>query len=80
MPRRMRLAMTTDAAAIQAAQAGIVDNVSVFQGPNFDTLDNSYRQADGTHFNNLTSPFSTSQLSIYMSFNTAFNTTGIIAY
>jgi hypothetical protein len=35
---------------IRAAQAGIVDDVDFFAGPDSDTLGNSYR-ADGTHWN-----------------------------
>lgn len=35
---------------VRQGQAAAVDNVSVFAGPNFDTLNNSYR-ADTTHFN-----------------------------
>lgn len=46
------LANTTDA-TIQAAQAAVVDNVSIFQGGNLDTLTGATnRQADGTHFTN----------------------------
>lgn len=37
-------------ATIQAAQAAVVDNVTVFAGPNLDTLTGANRQADGTHF------------------------------
>ena len=37
-------------ASVQAGQASVRDNVTVFDGGNLDTLDNSYRQ-DTTHFN-----------------------------
>lgn len=38
-------------ATIQAAQAAVVDSVTVFAGANWDTLNNTFRQADQAHFN-----------------------------
>jgi hypothetical protein len=40
----------TTSSAIQAAQAAVRDNVTVFDGGNLDSLGNTYRQ-DTTHFN-----------------------------
>lgn len=37
--------------AIRAAQAAVVDNVTIFAGPDADALGSSYRQVDNTHFN-----------------------------
>ncbi|MDE2098066.1 MAG: hypothetical protein KGL39_12505 [Patescibacteria group bacterium] len=37
--------------AVRAAQAAVVDSVTVFSGPDTDTLNNTYRNADGIHFN-----------------------------
>jgi hypothetical protein len=37
-------------AAVQAAQAAFVDNVSVFAGGNLDTLNATYRHPDNVHF------------------------------
>jgi len=39
--------------AIGAAQAQLVDNVTFFAGPDFDTLDSTFRE-DGCHFNGTT--------------------------
>jgi hypothetical protein len=39
-----------NAAAIRAAQMALVDNVNIFAGPDFDTLDNRYRYGGLTHF------------------------------
>ncbi len=38
-------------AGVQAAQTGIIDNVTKFSGGNLDSLNASNRQADNTHFN-----------------------------
>lgn len=37
-------------APIRAAQAAVVNNTTVFAGPDTDTLNATYRQADNTHF------------------------------
>lgn len=38
-------------AAVQAAQAAFVDNVTVFAGANFDSMNATFRDADNTHLN-----------------------------
>jgi hypothetical protein len=35
---------------IQNAQHSVVDNITVFDGPNADSMDGSYRQSDNVHF------------------------------
>jgi lysophospholipase L1-like esterase len=37
--------------AVQAAQVGIVDNVTIFSGGDLDSFNATYRQADNTHPN-----------------------------
>lgn len=43
-------------AAVQAAQTGIVDNVTIFSGGNLDAFGAGDRQADNTHFNDTGAP------------------------
>lgn len=45
--------LPTNSSTIRAAQAAVVDNVNIFQGPDLDTLTApTYRYGGGTHFNN----------------------------
>jgi hypothetical protein len=43
-------------AAVEAAQTGIVDSVTIFSGGNLDAFNNTDRQADQTHFNDTGAP------------------------
>jgi len=44
--------LPSNSSTIRSAQAAVVDGVNILQGPDMDTLNNSYRWGGGTHFNN----------------------------